>query len=147
MNRKIVEVKMLMLADAAHQMIYLMEFVDQFRRSADAAVIERPLNYFSGKTVAVQIAESSMAGNGTTASDVAVRVEEEAIDALLAATVESLCLEVNLAVPVWVKAVPPCRYPYFVSGVESIKAITLVESPVSFRRRNVFVLKNFLSRA
>jgi hypothetical protein len=34
-----------------------------------------------------------------------------------------------------------------VSGVENLKAMALVESPAWFRRRNVFVLGNFLNRA
>jgi hypothetical protein len=34
-----------------------------------------------------------------------------------------------------------------VAGRESLKAMALVESPVWFRRRNIFVLGNFLDRA
>jgi hypothetical protein len=37
--------------------------------------------------------------------------------------------------------------PWFVAGVENLKATALVESPLPFRRNNVFVLGNFLSRA
>lgn len=37
--------------------------------------------------------------------------------------------------------------PWFVAGVESLKAMALVESPLPFRRNNIFVLRNFLSRA
>jgi hypothetical protein len=37
--------------------------------------------------------------------------------------------------------------PWFVAGVENLKASALVESPVQFRRNNVFVLGNFLARA
>jgi hypothetical protein len=37
--------------------------------------------------------------------------------------------------------------PWFVSGMENLKASALLESPLPFRRNNVFVLGNFLSRA
>ena len=37
--------------------------------------------------------------------------------------------------------------PWFVAGVENLKALALVESPTHFRKRNIFVLGNFLSRA
>lgn len=37
--------------------------------------------------------------------------------------------------------------PWFVAGVENLKATALVESPLPFRRNNIFVLGNFLSRA
>jgi hypothetical protein len=37
--------------------------------------------------------------------------------------------------------------PWFVAGIENLKASALVESPVRFRKRNIFVLANFLERA
>jgi hypothetical protein len=46
----------------------------------------------------------------------------------------------------WILAVPAVRRAWFVSGMENLKAIALVESPLPFRRRKVFVLENFLSR-
>jgi hypothetical protein len=42
--------------------------------------------------------------------------------------------------------VPAPHDPWFVSGMESLKAIALVESPLPFRLRKIFVLENFLSR-
>jgi hypothetical protein len=42
--------------------------------------------------------------------------------------------------------IPAYKDPWFVSGMENLKAITLVESPLHFRRRKIFVLGNFLSR-
>jgi hypothetical protein len=68
------------------------------------------------------------------------------MDALLAATAEQLCHELKLAPPPWIQAVPAVREPWFVSGMESLKAISLVESPLPFRLRKLFVLENFLSR-
>jgi transcriptional regulator with XRE-family HTH domain len=71
----------------------------------------------------------------------------ERVGALLASTVEALCAEAGLALPHWVRAVPPLAVPWFPSGVENLKAMALVEAPVEFRRRQVFVLGNFLARA
>jgi len=48
--------------------------------------------------------------------------------------------------PPWVWEVPACKTPWFVSGLDTLRAIALVESPVSFRRRKIFVLENFLAR-
>ncbi|MBI2068122.1 MAG: helix-turn-helix domain-containing protein [Deltaproteobacteria bacterium] len=68
------------------------------------------------------------------------------IKALLASTVEALCAELELPPPDWIEMVVPLTEPWFVSGVESLKASALVESPVFFRKRNIFVLGNFLDR-
>ena len=46
----------------------------------------------------------------------------------------------------WTGSVGPLDRPWFVSGYESVKASALIESPVPFRSRNVFVLANFLER-
>lgn len=67
--------------------------------------------------------------------------------ALLASTTESLCAEHGLATPWWCAGVPPLPQPWFVAGVEDLKASALAESPAAFRQRNIFVLGNFLSRA
>jgi hypothetical protein len=48
--------------------------------------------------------------------------------------------------PEWVLNVPACKDPWFVSGIENLKAIALVESPLFFRIRKIFVLENFLTR-
>ncbi|MFH1725687.1 MAG: helix-turn-helix transcriptional regulator [Elusimicrobiota bacterium] len=69
------------------------------------------------------------------------------LHALLCATVERLCAEQGVAVPWWCAGVPPVPDPWFVAGIENLKATALVESPASFRQRNIFVLGNFLSRA
>jgi hypothetical protein len=66
---------------------------------------------------------------------------------LLASTAESLCDELGLEVPGWLAQVPACPTPWFVAGVENLKAIALAESPLRFRIRKIFVLRNFLSRA
>lgn len=69
-------------------------------------------------------------------------------NAYLAAVAETLCREVSLAPPAWTES--PCCYlhrPWFAGGLETLKAILLVESPVPFRRRNLFVSANALARA
>jgi hypothetical protein len=68
------------------------------------------------------------------------------MDALLASTAEALCDELGLAPPSWLSEIPACVEPYFVAGLENLKAITIVESPLRFRIRKIFVLENFLSR-
>ena len=68
------------------------------------------------------------------------------IKALLASTVENLCDELSLSVPGWCEGIPPLNAPWFVAGIENLKAMALIESPVHFRKRNIFVLGNFLER-
>lgn len=69
-------------------------------------------------------------------------------DAYLAALAESLCREFGMRPPAWTEQ--PVYYlkrPWFAGGLESLKAILLAESPAAFRRRNLFVSANALSRA
>ena len=111
------ETKRRIEADPQHGAVYLMDFVDDVRYYRDPAALAEPFP-----------------------------LSDERFDALLASTAESLCDEAGLDVPRWIARVPACRTPWFVSGIESLKAITLVESPLRFRMRKVFVLENFLSR-
>ena len=97
--------------------IHLMNFVDDFRRSRDLRAVEEPFPQ-----------------------------GERKMDALVAATVESLCDELSLEAPRWLEQIPECEEPWFVSGLERLKAITIVQSPLRFRMRKIFVLENFLSR-
>lgn len=68
-------------------------------------------------------------------------------NAYLAAVVETLCREVSLPPPDWTES-PRCylHRPWFAGRLETLKAILLAESPVAFRRRNLFVSANVLSR-
>jgi hypothetical protein len=53
----------------------------------------------------------------------------------------------GLPIPPWVEQ--PQRFldkPFFAGGLESLKAILLAESPLAFRRRQIFVSANALSR-
>lgn len=72
---------------------------------------------------------------------------DRSIRALFASTVESLCREIEQPAPAWCRGVDSLGDPWFVAGVESLKAMAIVESPACFRARNIFVLGNFLRRA
>ena len=68
-------------------------------------------------------------------------------DAYLAALAEHLALSHRLATPGWTEQ--PDRFlsePFFAGGLESLKAILLVESPLAFRRRLIFISADGLSR-
>ncbi|MEO8061629.1 MAG: hypothetical protein ABI821_02665 [Pseudomonadota bacterium] len=66
--------------------------------------------------------------------------------ALINSTACALAAELGESPPWWATRPLFLSEPWFVSGVENLKASALVESPTSFRRNNVFVLGNFLSR-
>lgn len=112
------QVKHDMQNDPENWIIALMNFVDDFRYYKDKAMINEPFE-----------------------------LSNEKIDAILASVIEYLCDEIGMEPPEWVWDVPACKDPWFVSDMESLKAIAIVESPVYFRRRKIFVLENFLSRA
>lgn len=67
--------------------------------------------------------------------------------ALLNATACALAAEFGTAPPWWAMYPLALPKPWFVAEVENLKATALVESPLPFRRNNIFVLGNFLSRA
>ena len=104
--------------DSRHWAIHIMDFVDEFRQTKNLDAVR---NGFLPK--------------------------ENKFSALAASVVEELCGEQHLPTPEWTRTIPPVPDPWFVSGMESLKAIALVESPVHFRKRKIFVLENFLSRA
>jgi hypothetical protein len=69
-------------------------------------------------------------------------------DAYLAATAEELSRRFSLAFPEWITAEErKMRRPWFASQLASLRAVLLLESPVGFRSRNLFVSENALSRA
>ena len=103
--------------DPANWCVHLMDFVDDFRRHKDLHAVGESFD-----------------------------LNDERTDALLASTAESLCDEMQLAPPQWLRSVPECHDPYFVGELENLKAISIVESPLRFRMRKIFVLENFLSR-
>ena len=111
------DVKEQIKADPDHWRVYLMDFVDDFRYYKDPRMMAEPF-----------------------------AMSDERTDALLASTAEALADELGLEAPKWLSSVPACHDPYFVSGLENLKAISIVESPLRFRIRKIFVLENFLSR-
>lgn len=116
---------MITLKETRHQMekepqhwcVHLMDFVDDFRYYKDLRAVAEPF-----------------------------APTEPKMDALLASTAEALCDELQIEPPAWLAAIPECEEPFFVGGFENLKAISVVESPLRFRLRKIFVLENFLSR-
>lgn len=111
------ETKQRIEAEPSNWVVALMDFVDDFRYYKNISAIAQPLE-----------------------------LNDERFDALLAATAHYLCNELKIETPTWIWTVPPCKDPWFVSGMESLRAIALVESPLPFRLRKIFVLENFLHR-
>ncbi len=99
--------------------IYLMDFVDEFRRSMDARLVLLP----------------------------PVKALDPRLRALMASTTTALCAESGIDVPDWARRSYFLDEPWFLSGMESLKAMAILESPVEFRRNNIFVHDNFLQRA
>ncbi len=112
-----VETKQEMERDQKWWKIPLLNFVDDFRYHKNPAAIAEPFD-----------------------------LNDERKDAVLASVIETLCDELGIPIPNWLKNVPACREPYFMSGMENLKAIALVETPVRFRLRKIFVLENALHR-
>ena len=69
-------------------------------------------------------------------------------DAYLAATAEALAGSHNFPVPAWTATdARKLHRPWFASHLASLRAVLLLESPVAFRARNLFVSENALARA
>ena len=69
-------------------------------------------------------------------------------DALLAALVEYCCVRHGMPSPAWVDE--PSRFLeewWFVSGIRSLHTNAVVHSPVSFKRRGVFIAEDALTYA
>ncbi len=66
---------------------------------------------------------------------------------LLASIVMALSEESEIEAPQWATKSYFLPTPWFVSGMESLKASAILESPQAFRSNNIFVMNNFLSRA
>jgi len=76
------------------------------------------------------------------------RTGDPRYDAMLAALVEHLCSGAGMPAPRWVE--DPERFVepwWFVSGLASLHAGALAESPISFARRGVFICDGALSYA
>jgi len=67
-------------------------------------------------------------------------VDDDRVNAYLAAAAEHLAFREHLPVPPWAGGKARfLRRPFFPAGLESLKATLLVESPTAFRRRMIFV--------
>jgi hypothetical protein len=97
---------------------HLFNFVDEFRRTMDGRLVILPPPSCCDRR----------------------------ITALLASTVRALCEELDISTPRWATLRYFIPTPWFVSGMNSLKASALLESPIHFRANNIFVLSNFLSR-
>lgn len=68
-------------------------------------------------------------------------------DAYLAATAEELARRFDLPMPNWTnREERKLRRPWFASQLASLRAVLILESPPSFRARNLFVSENALTR-
>jgi hypothetical protein len=105
-------------ADSENWKLYFYDFVDDFRYYKNVEMISESFSF-----------------------------NNEKFDALLASTAEKLCDEIGLEIPKWLNETPSCKTPFFVAGFENLKATAIVESPLRFRIRNVFVTESFLQRA
>lgn len=68
-------------------------------------------------------------------------------DAYLGAVAQHLALRFGLTPPDWTE--DPSRFlsqPFFSGGMEGMKALLLLQSPLAFRRRLIFVSEDALSR-
>jgi hypothetical protein len=98
--------------------VHMMDFVDEFRRSLDGRLIILP----------------------------PVATLDKRLQALLASTVAHLCNEVGMDAPAWALKSHFLETPWFLADMNSLKATALLESPLAFRRNNLFVQQNFLAR-
>jgi hypothetical protein len=71
----------------------------------------------------------------------------EVADAYVAATAEELARKFGFPMPEWVRTKERrLSRPWFASDLAGLRAVLLLESPVGFRSRNLFVSENALSR-
>lgn len=98
--------------------IHFFDFVDEVRRSKDYRLVLLP----------------------------PIKSLDKKLSALAAAITLELCKTYSLEEPTWAVEMPALQEPWFVSNSESLKATSLLESPLRFKLKNIFVLENFLDR-
>ena len=99
--------------------IYFFNFVDEFRKTMDPRLILLP----------------------------PIEALDKKLYALLSSIVRYLCNEIHTTPPDWALKRHFLSTPWFLSGMESLKATTILESPLEFRNNNNYVQNNFLNRA
>lgn len=67
--------------------------------------------------------------------------------ALICSIVMELCDELKITPPEWASLCIGLEQPWFISKFKSLRAMSLVESSIYFKRNNIFVGGNFLERA
>ncbi len=55
------------------------------------------------------------------------------------ALVEQRAYQLGTVPPAWVRSIPPLTDPYFGTRLKSLRPYLLVNSPVAFKRRNIFI--------
>lgn len=98
--------------------IHLMNFVDEFRRTLDPRLISIPPD----------------------------KRLDPRLRALFASVVLTLCNECRMLAPSWAQRSHYLDRPWFPAEMESLRASAIQESPYEFRKNNIFVHDNFLSR-
>ncbi len=97
--------------------IAYMDFVDDFRRDPQFQLIQK---------------KPSM--------------EDFKLYALLHGICFQLCLDSKINLADWLAEPVFLKQPWFVSGMKSLRAMALRDSPMGLKRNNIFVLDNFLMR-
>lgn len=67
--------------------------------------------------------------------------------ALICSMVMQLCEDHHVQFPDWAKLSLELEEPWFISKFKNLRAICLVQSPLFFKRNNIFVGQDFLQRA
>lgn len=137
------KIKTAMLESGINWRTPFMEFVDDFRYFKDHTLIENFLKLDTQCSKFLMIKHEKKFAESACNN---FYINNDNINALLASTTEYLCDECDIKIPDWIWDIPSCKEPWFISEYENLKAISIVESPVYFRRRKIFVLRNFLSR-
>jgi hypothetical protein len=111
------------------------------RQEATPAASQRILNQFVDDFRRSSVAERRSA----VAEPVCA---EDSTSAILAATIETLCAELDMMPPVWIRGLISPK-PHFAFGAKSfeLRVRLMIDSPPAFKSRRVFVPDTFLKRA
>ncbi|MBT9167254.1 MAG: hypothetical protein DDT19_00579 [Syntrophomonadaceae bacterium] len=72
--------------------------------------------------------------------------KHQKIPVYLASVAEYLCRKYNLAVPKWTKGYYLPQPFFYGPDNPDLRAVLLVESPIAFRKRNIFISANGMDR-
>ena len=65
---------------------------------------------------------------------------------IIAAMIEHTAAKKNVAAPAWVKKIKPLSFPVFGTNLRNLREYLLVNTPVEFRQRNLFIDASIGSR-